>query len=445
MVKLSINNFRAVRSASIDLNGISVLTGVNASGKSTISRLLYYSLYYSQNFEDLLEPDLLYNKLEPIISLYRRLLNSLYIRNGISLEDRARIREARDLSMSNNLNIMREAHEEIIDLLIEFYEGHGLEVRQHERSVFGGYAKKRIANRYSFINALYGLKDEVNLIFDTYNKETVLRDPKYLSRKLQREFGTPELDPALFSIQEEEESIIDLRKKSVGKVSSIDKVYYIDTPVVVNMPSGVQIFEDTPLHWAQLLELFSSTPMDYSEDYWSNRIANIVKGRAIVVKPTEGINRSVRMRFKSDKGVEFPLKEVATGIKGFAMLQLLLQKGLLDKNTLLIIDEPEAHLHPQWIVEYAKLLVELNHSLGTRFLIATHSTDMVQTLSVLKDTDALKSDLNLYLAQEAEDGNYDFINCEGDIEPIFKVFNRSLDSISQLLDAEDNEVLRGKY
>ena len=331
---------------------------------------------------------------------------------------------------------MREAHEEIIDLLIEFYEEHGLEVRQHERSAFGGYAKKRIANRYSFINALYGLKDEVNLIFDTYNKETVLRDPKYLSHKLQREFGIPELEPTLFSIQEEEESIIDLRKKSVGKVSSIDKVYYIDTPVVVNMPSGIQIFEDTPLHWAQLLELFSSTPMDYSEDYWSNRIANIVKGRAIVVKPTEGINRSVRMRFKSDKGLEFPLKEVATGIKGFAMLQLLLQKGLLDKNTLLIIDEPEAHLHPQWIVEYAKLLVELNQSLGTRFLIATHSTDMVQTLSVLKDTDALKSDLNLYLAQEAEDGNYDFIDCEGDIEPIFKVFNRSLDSISQLLDAE---------
>ena len=40
-LKISVKDFRAIHSASIDLNGITVIAGVNGSGKSTLSRLLY--------------------------------------------------------------------------------------------------------------------------------------------------------------------------------------------------------------------------------------------------------------------------------------------------------------------------------------------------------------------------------------------------------------------
>ena len=39
---LSIRNYRAIHHADIALNGITVLTGENGCGKSTIGRLLYY-------------------------------------------------------------------------------------------------------------------------------------------------------------------------------------------------------------------------------------------------------------------------------------------------------------------------------------------------------------------------------------------------------------------
>lgn len=431
MIKLNVNSFRAIANATIKLDGISVLTGVNASGKSTLSRILYYTLYYSQNFEELLEP-YLYNRLEPIVSLYRRLLNSLLIRKGIGREDFIRLREVRDLSIFRGFRLEREKHLEILDLLIEFFEEKGLEVRQHERDSLGGYIKKRISNRYAFIDSLYQLKNDINTIYDAYNRESIIKDPRYLSAKLREEFGGSELEPGMFSISEEEESVIDFRKRSIGKISSIDKAYYIDTPVVVNLPLELQAFEGVPLHWMQLMKLFVNTPVDL-EDYWSDRIGNIVKGRALVLKPSEGINRSVKVQFITEKGDDFPLREAATGIKSFVMLQLLLQKGFLDENTLLIIDEPEAHLHPQWIVEYAKLIVELNQKLGVRFLIATHSTDMVQALSVLKNTGVLSNSLVFYLAKEVEKNKFEFVDCEGDIEPIFQVFNKSLDSIVQLL------------
>ena len=55
--------------------------------------------------------------------------------------------------------------------------------------------------------------------------------------------------------------------------------------------------------------------------------------------------------FTRADGKTFDLNEVATGIKAFSIIQLLLKNGHIDNRTLLIIDEPESHLHPQWIVE----------------------------------------------------------------------------------------------
>ena len=46
-LQIQISNFRAIQEARIDLNGITVLTGLNATGKSTIGRMMYYTGYLS--------------------------------------------------------------------------------------------------------------------------------------------------------------------------------------------------------------------------------------------------------------------------------------------------------------------------------------------------------------------------------------------------------------
>ena len=50
-IEISIKGLRAVNSADIALNGITILSGVNSSGKSTISRLLYYAIKYANDYE----------------------------------------------------------------------------------------------------------------------------------------------------------------------------------------------------------------------------------------------------------------------------------------------------------------------------------------------------------------------------------------------------------
>src|SRR5690606_12637015 len=100
---------------------------------------------------------------------------------------------------------------------------------------------------------------------------------------------------------------------------------------------------------------------------------------------------------------EFDLIECATGLKSFAILQLLYKNRFFDKNTFLIIDEPEAHLHPQWVVEYARLIVLLHKNIGVKFLIASHHPDMISAIKYISEKEKVSNNLNFYLAKKHED------------------------------------------
>lgn len=55
--------------------------------------------------------------------------------------------------------------------------------------------------------------------------------------------------------------------------------------------------------------------------------------------------------------------------------------GAIDDNSLICIDEPEISLHPQWQLDFIKLLQEtFSHYSGCHFVIATHSPQIVSGL-----------------------------------------------------------------
>ena len=109
---------------------------------------------------------------------------------------------------------------------------------------------------------------------------------------------------------------------------------------------------------------------------------------------------------------------------------MLLDSGFIDENCLLIIDEPEAHLHPQWIIEYARMIVLLRKNIKAKFFIASHSTDMVEAIRSLSEAEGIESDLMYYLGEEeADSGLYNFRKLGLDIEPIFASFNKSFERL----------------
>jgi len=80
-------------------------------------------------------------------------------------------------------------------------------------------------------------------------------------------------------------------------------------------------------------------------------------------------------------GRNFPMSVAAMGIANLGMVALLIKRKVLDKNTLIFIDEPEANLHPAWQVVMAETLFELAKG-GAHVAIATHSADILKWLEV---------------------------------------------------------------
>ncbi|QCD43871.1 AAA family ATPase [Campylobacter mucosalis] len=93
------------------------------------------------------------------------------------------------------------------------------------------------------------------------------------------------------------------------------------------------------------------------------------------------------------------ISNTAFGIKSFGVLQLINNNGYLTKKNLLIIDEPENHLHPEWQLKYAQILVELART-GVCILVNTHSPYMLQAINKYSNENKIvKNKTKFYLAQ----------------------------------------------
>lgn len=424
-ITINIHNFRAIEQASIELEDITVVTGVNASGKSTISRLLFYAGYYSNHYEELL-----------VSRLTQRLLPfSFFLHQNLYLLSDESKGQLSNIPRYSITIFIEEDAKIIINGIREFYNN-GAQVKGIDRERLGKALGKKISDRSAFLSGLDDLENQIVEIYSEFYKQLKERPIGFFTPRLNQLFRTEELDLLQkISVAEGGVEVVGARRKSMGLFTSLNRFFYIDTPMVANMQGNQDI-----LHWNQLLDIFSDktppSPLENEALELSRNLGKIMGGDLVFPNNNIGVNRNQPIYFQDSDGNQFSLPEVASGIKSFAILQILLMRGLLNDRTLLIIDEPEAHLHPQWVVEYAKLIVELNRKLGVRFLLASHSTDMIQALSVKSTTKGLADTLKFYLAEQEEHHRYKFTDTEGNIEPIFKVFNKSIDSIDQLLDQE---------
>ena len=86
------------------------------------------------------------------------------------------------------------------------------------------------------------------------------------------------------------------------------------------------------------------------------------------------------LRFE-EKGHRYPLHIAAMGVANLGVLAMLIERNVLDTDTFLFIDEPEAHLHTKWQVEIAEALFALSKK-GVKVVIATHSAEIMKWLEV---------------------------------------------------------------
>lgn len=138
---------------------------------------------------------------------------------------------------------------------------------------------------------------------------------------------------------------------------------------------------------------------------------------------------------KDDLATKFEMNQTSSGIKMFGFLQILLLNKSLTKGSVLILDEPEVHLHPKWQLEYAKLIVSLVKE-NIIVLVTSHSPYMIEALQ--RYGSQAKIPMNFYLAT-LEGKQSTFKEVTNNISPIFEQLSEPFD----IFDEMDSQVLQG--
>ncbi|WP_422857135.1 AAA family ATPase [Brachyspira hyodysenteriae] len=146
----------------------------------------------------------------------------------------------------------------------------------------------------------------------------------------------------------------------------------------------------------------------------SDKIQNNINGSI------EYDNIKDTMFFKKNNNY-IELSNTAVGIKSFAIIDLLLKAGIFNDKHILILDEPEVHLHPKWQIEYAKLMVKMAEELDIQILINSHSPYFIEAIQKYSEkSEKIADKTNFYLSEKQDDGYAVIKNVNDDIESIYK-------------------------
>lgn len=110
------------------------------------------------------------------------------------------------------------------------------------------------------------------------------------------------------------------------------------------------------------------------------------------------------MYYYSEDGEDFDIRNISAGLKAFALIERLLETGVLKRKDVLILDEPEIHLHSQWQIIYAELIVILQKKFDLTILLVTHSFQFLESLNFFMKKHGILDKGNYYMPESTEKG-----------------------------------------
>lgn len=443
-IKVKVTDFRTVDSAEIVLDGITVVSGENGCGKSTLSKLLYYAFKTVNEYELMIRQSLYVSVdaiLRQVVSLREDLLAWMKKQPDMNWDDAHLDNMKKADYFSLDLGLLKEfcvSYITTLNLFVDlnpekfsvdqkqFLSSFLVRVRMILLSILKEYCHTNDFSESSLEDIIDALKEIVSEQFLLAKSKLDSRNIEMLDAAFSRSFAGQVIKDK-FNLYEYGACITDRKLNRVLNLSSIERVLYMDTPMAVGLDTGFS-------HWHELNGILRSTAYSglVREEVETLLSNEILHGNVGIDK-----NLTERFEYLRSDGLKINLLDCATGIKAFAALQLLMKNGFLNNKTLLIIDEPEAHLHPQWIVEYARLVVLLNKELGVKFFIATHNPDMVSALKYISEKEGVLKELNFYLAEKKSTFSYTYKALGAEIDEIFGSFNIALDRINQYGVVED--------
>lgn len=123
----------------------------------------------------------------------------------------------------------------------------------------------------------------------------------------------------------------------------------------------------------------------------------------------------------------------SSGMKTFYLIKSLLENGVIRENGTLILDEPEVHLHPEWQLKFAEIIVLLQKEFGLHILINSHSPYLVEAIDIFSKKNDTNDSVKYYLANSSIEDVTD------SIDKIYEQMYVPLNRLEELAEDFDGE------
>ncbi len=152
------------------------------------------------------------------------------------------------------------------------------------------------------------------------------------------------------------------------------------------------------------------------------KISSICGGE-IIKKNREGYG------YKSaDFDKPLDIRNLSTGLKTFVILKMLLMNGGIEYNGVVILDEPEIHLHPEWQLRFAELIVLLHKEFSVHILLNTHSPYFLRAIQVYSAKYEMADKCRYYLSENIG-AQAIIIDVSDDVERIYAKLSKPLQDL----------------
>ena len=397
-MRLKIDNFAKIKHVEITIDGITVIAGENNTGKSTIGKVLYsaFNAFYDMDLK------IENRRQEEILEITRR-----GVRNALM----------HSMPGTRNSSYLRITSDKIGRTISSKL----MEAESMDEVLFRDYLEQACAQ---YIVRL--TEESVSeLLEDSYEKIVARKrnDDYKVALELIERFFNQVFDEQIKCLQssgKDTKVSLDIKGKELDVVfrgnqcvqwqadyNILHEAFFIDDPFVLDQVSDHLWFSIGNRYRKELLNHLNETDDDIMDGIFEAVSAkeNLKEIYDILKRVADGqiLVQNGQWSLHSEKFEEpIHFENLSAGLKSFVLLKLLLEKGILKEKDVLILDEPEIHLHPEWQLVYAEMIVLLQKKFDLSIVVTTHSRDFLEAIELYAKKYELFPKCRFYLSGQEE-------------------------------------------
>lgn len=427
-MELRIRNFAKILKADIKIDGITIIAGNNNIGKSTVGKILDAVFNATYDIDEKMNKA----RIDSLASMLRNEVESNMDRGNL------RIRHLAYSSYCEFAKSLLECEKDEQEKVCKEYENLMIPaIRQKSdfvEKILGHIEENKKISDKTFSKAIYtnyfveSFHEQINSLYNQNESAEVVLWVK--EKNIQLTFKGDEC------VQEERQLEI------------INSSLYIDDPFVLDEMNNNSLFgmSGLPIYKRNILKkLVQKEDKEVEEKTFSNllmanKIEEIMQiiDRVAAGKITKKQKYIYQLAGEASNGID--VASLSTGLKAFLILKQILLNGNLHDKDVIVLDEPEIHLHPEWQLLYAEIIVLLQKKFNFHIIVTTHSAHFMEALELYSKKYKISERCNYYLAS-LQEGCSVFENVTENISKIYKQMVDPTLLLSQLreeLETEDD-------